>query len=65
MRIIGKNLPVNVGRYNIDRVIYDYYRDRDIAWEAFKAGLTDFRTDARAATPGRLAMIFPRMKRAW
>ncbi|RUR38591.1 extracellular solute-binding protein [Vreelandella populi] len=46
----GKDLPVNVGRYNIDRVIYDYYRDRDIAWEAFKAGLTDFRTDARAAT---------------
>ncbi|RUR32529.1 extracellular solute-binding protein [Vreelandella nanhaiensis] len=46
----GKDLPVNVGRYNIDRVIYDYYHDRDIAWEAFKAGLTDFRTDARAAT---------------
>ncbi|WP_172118773.1 extracellular solute-binding protein [Halomonas hibernica] len=46
----GKDLPVNVGRYNIDRVVYDYYRDRDIAWEAFKAGLTDFRTDARAAT---------------
>lgn len=45
----GKDLPVNVGRYNIDRVVYDYYRDRDIAWEAFKAGLTDFRTDARAA----------------
>ena len=46
----GKDLPVNIGRYNIDRIIYDYYRDRDIAWEAFKAGLTDFRTDARAAT---------------
>ncbi len=46
----GKDLPVNVGRYNIDHVVYDYYRDRDIAWEAFKAGLTDFRTDARAAT---------------
>ncbi|WP_240538605.1 extracellular solute-binding protein [Halomonas sp. SH5A2] len=46
----AKDLPVNVGRYNIDQVIYDYYRDRDIAWEAFKAGLTDFRTDARAAT---------------
>lgn len=46
----GKHLPVNVGRYNIDRVVYEYYRDRDIAWEAFKAGLTDFRTDARAAT---------------
>ncbi|HSP31723.1 MAG TPA: extracellular solute-binding protein, partial [Halomonas sp.] len=46
----GKDLPVNIGRYNIDRIIYDYYRDRDIAWEAFKAGLTDFRIDARAAT---------------
>lgn len=46
----GKDLPVNVGRYNIDRLAYDYYRDRDIAWQAFKAGLTDFRTDARAAT---------------
>ncbi|PRY65545.1 microcin C transport system substrate-binding protein [Vreelandella songnenensis] len=46
----GKDLPVNVGRYNIDRVVYDYYRDRDIAWEAFKAGLIDFREDARAAT---------------
>ncbi|KPQ21125.1 MULTISPECIES: extracellular solute-binding protein [unclassified Halomonas] len=46
----AKDLPVNVGRNNIDRVIYDYYRDREIAWEAFKAGLTDFRTDARAAT---------------
>ncbi|WAM57239.1 extracellular solute-binding protein [Vreelandella venusta] len=46
----GKDLPVNVGRYNIDRIVYEYYRDRDIAWEAFKAGLTDFRTDARAAT---------------
>lgn len=46
----GKDLPVNVGRFNIDRVIFDYYRDRDIAWEAFKAGLIDFREDARAAT---------------
>ncbi|WP_427027835.1 extracellular solute-binding protein [Halomonas sp. H2] len=46
----GKDLPVNVGRYNIGRIIYDYYRDRDIAWEAFKADLTDFRIDARAAT---------------
>ncbi|MFI0471367.1 extracellular solute-binding protein [Halomonas sp. HMF6819] len=46
----GKDLPVNIGRYNFDRIVYDYYRDRDIAWEAFKAGLIDFREDARAAT---------------
>ncbi|MFP4138114.1 MAG: extracellular solute-binding protein [Halomonas sp.] len=46
----GQDLPVNRGRHNIDRLVHDYYRDRDIAWEAFKAGLLDFRTDARAAT---------------
>ncbi|MBW6391789.1 extracellular solute-binding protein [Billgrantia antri] len=46
----GRDLPVNVGRHNIDRLIYDYYRDRDIAWEAFKAGVLDYRIDARAAT---------------
>ncbi|TFH86843.1 ABC transporter substrate-binding protein [Billgrantia azerbaijanica] len=46
----GRDLPVNRGRHNIDRLIYDYYRDRDIAWEAFKAGIIDYRIDARAAT---------------
>ncbi|EWG99180.1 extracellular solute-binding protein [Halomonas sp. BC04] len=46
----GAELSVNRGRHNIDRLIYDYYRDRDIAWEAFKAGVMDYRTDARAAT---------------
>ncbi|MGM0782968.1 MAG: extracellular solute-binding protein [Pseudomonadota bacterium] len=46
----GRDLPVNRGRHNIDRLVYDYYRDRDIAWEAFKAGIIDYRTDARAAT---------------
>ena len=46
----GRDLPVNIGRHNIDRLIFDYYRDRDIAWEAFKAGVMDYRIDARAAT---------------
>ncbi|PMR78940.1 extracellular solute-binding protein [Halomonas urumqiensis] len=46
----GAELPVKRGRYNIDRLIFDYYRDRDIAWEAFKAGVIDYRIDARAAT---------------
>lgn len=46
----GRDLPVNRGRHNIDRLIYDYYRDRDIAWEAFKSGVMDYRIDARAAT---------------
>lgn len=37
------NLPVNRGRYNFDRLRYDYYLDDKIALEAFKAGAYDFR----------------------
>lgn len=46
----GRDLPVKRGRHNIDRLVYDYYRDRDVAMEAFKAGNVDLRIDARAAT---------------
>lgn len=41
----AKDLPVNRGRYNIDTVRYDYYRDGTIALEAFKAGQYDFRLE--------------------
>jgi microcin C transport system substrate-binding protein len=39
----GENLPINVGRYNFDRIQYKYFRDFDIAFEAFKSGEYDFR----------------------
>lgn len=41
----GKDLPINRGRYNYDRIRYDYYRDLDVAFEAFKAGAFDFRLE--------------------
>ena len=34
----GKDLPVNKGRYNFDRLKYVYYRSLDIAFEGFKSG---------------------------
>lgn len=37
----GKDLPVNKGRYNFDQVILYFYRDLQIAFEAFKAGSHD------------------------
>jgi microcin C transport system substrate-binding protein len=37
----GADLPVNRGRYNYDQIRYEYYRDRDVAFEAFKAGNFD------------------------
>lgn len=41
----GRDLPVNRGFYNFDRIRYDYYRDANIAVEAFKAGNYDFRLE--------------------
>ena len=34
----GKDLAVNKGRYNFDRLKYVYYRNLDIAFEGFKSG---------------------------
>lgn len=42
----GKDLPVNRGRHNFDRVRYDYYRDMTVALEALKAGAYDLRVEA-------------------
>jgi len=41
----AQDLPVNRGRWNFDRVTWDYFRDRDIALEALFAGKVDFRQD--------------------
>lgn len=37
----GKDLPVNRGRYNYDRINYTYYRDSNVALEAFFGGQFD------------------------
>lgn len=34
----AKDLPVNVGQANFDVIRFDYYGDRNVAFEAFKAG---------------------------
>ena len=41
----GKNLNVNIGRYNFDTIHYDYYRDETVALEAFKSGAYDFKQE--------------------
>ncbi|MEH6566514.1 MAG: extracellular solute-binding protein [Halopseudomonas sp.] len=38
----AKDLPVQRGFYNFDRVVVDYYRDTSVTLEAFKAGQFDF-----------------------
>lgn len=41
-------IPVNVGQNNFDEIRYDYYRDPQVAFEAFKAGKIDFFTESSA-----------------
>lgn len=38
----AKDLNVSIGLDNFDRIRYDYYRDRTVEFEAFKAGNIDF-----------------------
>ena len=46
----GKDLPVNVGRYNFGSMTYEYYRDESVALQAFRSGLYDFRQETSAKT---------------
>lgn len=44
----GKDLAVNRGKYNFDRVEVEFYRDSDVAFEAFKAGEFDIYIEHQA-----------------
>ncbi|WP_137817118.1 extracellular solute-binding protein [Pseudomonas sp. 2FG] len=44
----GEKLPANRGKYNFDRVEVEFYRDSDVAFEAFKAGEFDFYIEHQA-----------------
>lgn len=46
----GRDLPVNRGHYNFDELRFDFYRDANTHFEAFKRGLYDVRFES---DPGR------------
>ncbi len=41
----ARDLPINRGLYNFDEIRVDYFRDASAMFEAFKAGLVDFRLE--------------------
>jgi microcin C transport system substrate-binding protein len=41
----ARDLPVNVGRYNFDRIAYEYFMDTDVRLEAVKGDLIDLHTE--------------------
>ncbi len=46
----GRDLPVNVGQNNFDRIRYEYFRDRTVAFEAFKNGTLNFNEEYTSRT---------------
>ena len=57
----GRDLAINRGLWNFDTIRYDYYRDGNTHFEAFKKGLYDLRVET---DPGRwqTAYDFPAMR---
>jgi microcin C transport system substrate-binding protein len=41
----ARDLPVNQGRWNFDKIRFEYFRDRTAGMEAFKAGTYDLREE--------------------
>ena len=46
----AEDLPILQGVYNFQEIRYDFYRDADTLFEAFKVGLYDYRIKG---DPGR------------
>jgi microcin C transport system substrate-binding protein len=57
----GADLPVNRGRFNFDRVRYEYFRDRQVALEGFKARTLTFREEF-TSRDWSLSYDFPAVK---
>ncbi len=45
----GRDLPINRGLWNFDELRFDFYRDDNSYFEAFKAGLSDVRAETDPA----------------
>src|SRR5271167_2615767 len=57
----ARDLPVSKGLYNFDEIRIDYFRDATAMFEAFKAGLIDYRSEDDV-TRWRAEYDFPAVK---
>ena len=57
----GQDLPSQRGFYNFDEIVIDYFRDGNSLFEAFKAGLVDYR-DETSTTRWASGYDFPAMR---
>ncbi len=56
--------PVNIGSHNFDQIVYTYFRDTTVMFEAFKAGEFDFHVEG---TPRlwETSYTFPAVENGW
>lgn len=57
----GAELPVNIGKNNMDRIRYEIFLDAEAAFEAFKSGQFDFR-DENSASKWAQGYDFPAVR---
>lgn len=60
----GAALPINRGRYNFDRLRYEYFADYDSAFQAFTAGEYSFRHEV-SSIKWATAYDFPALEKGW
>ena len=60
----GKDLAINKGRHNFDRIRVEYFADYNSAFEGFKAGTYTFRTEASSKI-WATGYDFPAMEKGW
>ncbi|SHL34544.1 microcin C transport system substrate-binding protein [Roseovarius litoreus] len=60
----AKDLPINRGRHNFDRIRIEYFADDNAAFEAFKAGEYTFRAETNSKT-WATGYDFPAVDKGW
>ncbi|MEC8130953.1 MAG: extracellular solute-binding protein [Pseudomonadota bacterium] len=60
----GKDLPINRGRHNFDRIRIEYFADYNSAFEGFKAGTYTYRTEASSKI-WATGYDFPAIENGW
>ncbi len=60
----GDDLPINVGRGNLDSIRIEYFADSSAAFEAFKAGEFTFRRESSSIN-WATAYDFPSLEKGW
>jgi len=60
----GKDLPINIGRSNFDRLTVEFYTDTTAAFEGFKGGVYNFRAENYSKL-WATAYDFPSLSKGW